>query len=153
MNIKKIIRLLLREELVWNYWMRRPKDDMGIGDVSQSIDVQRKLVHDSFADDFEQHGNELMHALEVASDIRSLENELTSRHIDVYELVPDAIEFDRCVEHDDVEGVRAQLIGAVQSWIDDELAPNDDDDTTGLTAHPMRKIPGASPSLKRSMGY
>ena len=66
----KEIRRILHEELVWNYWMRRPKNDGGVGDISQNIDAQRSRVHDSFADDFEKHGQELVHALEVASDIK-----------------------------------------------------------------------------------
>ena len=147
------IRTLLREELVWNYWQRRPVDDKGIGDISQNIETQRQAVFDDVADDFGRNVDKFVHAIEVADSISSMEDELDARDIDVYDLVPDAVEFDRCVELDDVDAVRRQLLGSIQSWADDMTKDDEDHDTSSLTSHPMRPILGGAPSLRRSMGF
>jgi hypothetical protein len=145
---------LFVEELVGKSWLRRPVD-RNVGDISAELEKRRADAFKGTVHEFESSADELKHVIETAEDIDSLYAAMEQFNCDAYDIAADATEFEQATERDDLEAARTQLLMGIEKWIDRSITAADQNgqDTFSLQGHPMRRVKGGGPSLKRSMGY
>lgn len=149
------LRRFIREELTWNYWMRRPRNNM-VGDVSDRIETQRQATWGDEADDFRSRAEALKHDVEVAHDIQGILSSMEDRGFDPYEVVEDMTDYGIAMEKRDVESVRDAVLRGLDRYVGSTLSSSSSDSyDTSPMSHPLRPVQlgGVNRNGKRSMGF
>lgn len=113
--MSKSLRRFIREELTWNYWLRRPRNNQVKG-LGQDIEASRADTFKPVADDFQQVIRSLEHAIKTGSSVHDIENAVVGMGLDAYEIVSDVTSFEQAVVQRDVAEVKRQLLGGLKSW-------------------------------------
>lgn len=125
-RLRDIIRQLISEEAVWNYWSRRPRNS-AIRDVSGEIEADREMMYSPVADSFDMGVSRLIHAIEAADSIEALEDVMEQFGVDAYEVVVDPTRFDQVIGQGDVSLAKMQLVAGIQTWSREKLEKTQDD--------------------------
>lgn len=115
-----LLEKFIREELTWNYWMRRPRNNQ-VGDVSAEIEQQRADRFAPVAEDFDDIVDTLYHRIEVASTVEALEDAMLKHGINAYDVVADGTMLDRAHEEGDVEELKRQILAGIETWAQEKL--------------------------------
>ena len=111
----KILRQFIREEMTWNYWLRRPRNNQ-IKGLGQDIEDSRADTFKPVADNFQHVIRGLEHAIKTGSSVHDIENSVVGMGLDAYEIVSDITAFEQAVVKKDVAEVKRQLLSGLQSW-------------------------------------
>lgn len=121
------LRRFIREEMVWNYWLRRPRNNQVKG-LGQDIETSRADTFKPVADDFQQVIRGLEHAIKTGSSVHDIENSVVAMGLDAYEIVTDVTEFERAVVAKDVAEVKRQLLSGLTAWASQIVKNTAEDD-------------------------
>lgn len=111
----KKLRQFIREEIVWNYWMRRPRNVNNV-DANTNIETQRSSIFADVVIDFKKMIKSIEHTIKTSTSISDIENSLIRVGLDAYEIVSDTTVFDDAVIDKDVDEVKRQLIAGLKVW-------------------------------------
>lgn len=113
--MSNILRQFIKEELVWNYWVRRPRNSL-VRDVGAEIADKRRLEFDPAAQDFLEGVKELAHDIKQANTLDELEDIVFGWGVSAEEVIADYTEFERYLEAGDVENIKRMLLQSVEHW-------------------------------------
>lgn len=110
-----LLRKFIKEELAWNYWVRRPRNSL-VRDVGSEIADKRRVEFDPAAQDFLQGAKELSYDIEQANSIDELEDIVFGWGVSADEVIADYTEFERYIESGDIKNVKRMLLQGVEHW-------------------------------------
>lgn len=111
----RVLKNFIKEELVWNYWLRRPRNNI-IRNVGSELEGERKRIFDDAVSGFEKFIADVKHSINIASSIHDLEDRLISFGIDAYDVAQDVTVFEDSVNNNDLPNVKLQLVNGIDSW-------------------------------------
>jgi hypothetical protein len=121
------LKRFIREELVWNYWLRRPRNNQVKG-AGPRIQQWRRDMYEPVADTFEEEVGQIRHAVWTATGVHDLEDRLLRKGLDAYEIAADPTLFQQAYERNDVAEMKRQVINGLERWAREVLKNTEDDD-------------------------
>lgn len=111
----KQLKKFINEELTWNYWMRRPRNNQVRG-AGPEIEATRRKQFDEIVLEFDKAIKDVIHLVKSSATIEDLENALERCGIDAYDVVADITVFDNAASEKDVIEARRQIIIGLPKW-------------------------------------
>lgn len=99
-----MLRQFIREELTWNYWLRRPREDRNL----------KSLVQPDPGYDRES----LIRALQYAGSEKKILDALVKHNVDASDVLSDPLQFSRYLRDGDIAAARNLLLKSLGSGID-----------------------------------
>lgn len=147
----KILREFIREELTWNYWMRRPRNNL-IPDVSDELEDRREKSYPSASKDLQGDIHRLKQSLASAIDIDGMMHAIADFGEEAKEMADDPAALSRAIRNNDIEEARRQFISGVERWEIEMEKWSQDSSSDALASEPMKSPSFGGPSISRSPG-
>jgi hypothetical protein len=148
----KLLKTFIKEELMFRYWLRRPRSN-AVVDVSDEIEDQRRDVFNSTIDDVHTNVERMRHRLNTSTTVQQMKDAVSEFDERLCDIVDDQAELSRAIKLDDVDAVRNQLISSLKKWEIEttKWSMNNNYDTSTLLGHPLRAVASGGSSSKRKI--
>jgi uncharacterized protein YeeX (DUF496 family) len=103
------LRQFIHEELTFNYWLRRPRNNL-LPDYSQALDDMNKGSIELAKGDRAMSLRNVKHDIDTAFSIAEIQKIVNDARINVYDIIDDEIAFDAAVRNNDIAKVKNSII-------------------------------------------